>query len=167
MGEQHSLAHMPSWCAKGQHSKAAEWGNKMKYLINRSIRTFAVCVTFPYLFDTAHRKVHKVRIELVTPVKCVETDDAVSLRTTYQPGDLHPASCCGFVTVVHSDSTGIQLQHVKLLATSVTIFVVSLTFTVINPEYHFEILHKNLLPDNVLNLLDAKKKQHSCSIVFK
>jgi hypothetical protein len=73
---------------------------------------------------------------------------------------------CAVVTVVHLDSTGIQLQHVKLLASSVTIFVVSLTFTVIKPEYHFEILHENLLPDNVLNLLDAKKL-HSCSIVLK
>jgi len=57
---------------------------------------------------------------------------------------------------VHLDSTGTQLQHVKLLASSVTIFVVSLTFTVINPAYHFEIFHENLLPDHVLNLLDAK-----------
>ena len=31
MGELHSLAHMPSWCAKGQLSNAAEWCNKMKY----------------------------------------------------------------------------------------------------------------------------------------
>jgi len=30
----HSLAHMPSWCAKGQLSNAAEWCNKTKYLID-------------------------------------------------------------------------------------------------------------------------------------
>ena len=30
----HSFAHMPSWCAKGQLSNAAEWCNKTKYLID-------------------------------------------------------------------------------------------------------------------------------------
>ena len=40
---------------------------------------------------------------------------------------------------------------------SVTFVVVLLTFTVINPEYRFEILHENLFPDHVSNLLMLKK----------
>jgi hypothetical protein len=38
-----------------------------------------------------------------------------------------------------------------------TIFVVSLTSTLINSEYYFEIVHENLFPDRVSKLLDAKK----------
>ena len=52
-------------------------------------------------------------------------------------------------------STGTQWQHVRLLASSVTIFVVSLTFTAVSPQYHFEMLHENL-PDHVSNLVDSK-----------
>ena len=85
-------------------------------------------------------------------------DDSVCLRTAYQPGDLHPACCFGVVAVVRLDSTVIPWQHVKLLASSVTIFVVSLTFIVINPEYHFDILQEIFFLIMFWNLLDAKKK---------
>jgi hypothetical protein len=53
------------------------------------------------------------------------------------------------------DCTGIQWQHGRLLSSSVTFFVVKLTFTTVSQEYHFEILHENL-PDHFPNSFDAK-----------
>jgi len=46
---------------------------------------------------------------------------------------------------------------------SVTFVVVLLTFTVINPEYHFEILQENLLPDHVSIFLIMFQTSRLCS----
>jgi hypothetical protein len=64
---------------------------------------------------------------------------------------LNGAVCCGVVTGLPLQSAGFQLQHVRLLVSSVTFFVVSLTFTAVGPEYHFEMLHEYLLPDHISN----------------
>ena len=83
-------------------------------------------------------------------------DDADSIRTAFQPVDLNGAVCFGVVTGLPLDSIAFQLQHVRLQASSVTFFVVSLTFTAVGPEYHFEMLHEYILPDQVSNWFDAK-----------
>ena len=122
---------------------------------NKSIRAVrrhnAVRVTFPYFFNSSWSSDWTI-----LSVKCVECWWRSQFKNCFS--DWRLALSC-LLWLCHRSALR---QHRYTVTTRqaagffVTIFVVSLTFTAVSQEYHFEMLHENLLPDHFSNWDDAK-----------